>query len=172
MDELTHLDHAAQLGTLQQALNDKGAASQLFEPNERLPVTTLMIDVGPDDAGRDRVLAASIMPLADDGLDDTQLVQFYAQMPFAIDDESLASVQRAVPIVNAALAIGHFGMQNGELFYRYVLAMPNGATFDLAMTVEIVALMAFHQEHFGDFFEGIVDDEITLSTLPDLLAAG
>lgn len=171
MDELIHLDHSAQLGLLRSALNERGIENQLIEPSDQLPVNTLMIDVGPDDKERDRVLAASIMPLDGDGLAHTQLVQFYAQMPFEVDDVSTASVERACAIVNAALAVGHFGMQHGQLFYRYILAMPSSTTFDLDMTIELIALLAFHQEHFGDFFEGIVDDEITLSTLPALLAA-
>lgn len=172
MDELTQLDHVAQLGTLQEALNARGIENQLIEPNDQLPVTTLMIDVGPDDKERPRVLAASIMPLDDDGLEHTQLVQFYAQMPFEIDDDNLGVVQKACAIVNPSLAVGHFGTQHGQLFFRYVMAMSNDRTFQPDMTIELIALLAFHQEHFGDFFEGLVEDEITLSVLPDLLAAG
>lgn len=172
MDELTQLENAAQLGTLQAALTAKGISSQLIDPNEQLPVATLMIDVGPDDEERQRILAASIMPLGDDDLEHTQLVQFYAQMPFEIDDDSLGVVQKACAIINPSLAVGHFGMQQGQLFFRYVMAMPSDRSFDVDMTIELIALLAFHQEHFGDFFEGLVDDEITLSVLPDLLAAG
>lgn len=169
MSELIALEHAAQLGILGDALAATGHESQLIEPHGELPVTTLMVALGKDDDDRDRTLAVSIMPLGSD-LAETQLVQFYVPMPFSIDDDSMGSVQRAVAIVNAAMAVGHFAVSGSELIYRYVLAMPNSESFNIAMTSELIGLLAFHQEHFGDYFEGIIDDEITLSMLPDLLA--
>ncbi len=175
MDELTTLGYTAQLDLLRQALNAHDIAAQMIEPTEQVPAPTLMVSLDQDDKGRERHLAITIMPFGDsdgDGLDSTQLVQFYAHMPFEVDDESVGVCQRAVAMVNPALAVGHFGMQNQQLFFRYVLAMPAGDTFDADMSIELIGLLAFHQEHFGDYFEGLIEDEIALSTLPALLAAG
>lgn len=175
MDDLTTLGYQAQLDLLRQALDAHGLAVQMIEPNDQLPIPSLMVSLDEDDKGRARNLAVTIMPFGDEddgGLDSTQLVQFYAHLPFEVDADSEAVCQRAVAIVNPALAVGHFAMQNQQLFFRYVLAMPSDTTFDADMAIELIGLLSFHQEHFGDYFEGLIEGEIALSTLPALLAAG
>lgn len=169
MSDLTALEHAAELDLVSQALASAGHASTVLEPGEQLPVTTLLIELDPDDEDRPRSMAMSIMPFGSDDLASTRLTQFYVELPFTFGEDDRATVERAVAIVNPALAIGHFGVRGETLIYRYVWATPNSSTFDLDATVELIALLAFHQEHFGDYFEGLIDDEIALSTLPDLL---
>lgn len=171
IDDLVHLEHQAQLGALASVLESHGVTHQLIEPNDDLPVTTLMVSFGSDDKERERSIGVSILPFDEgEGLDATQLVQFYSHLPIEIDDDSLAVCQRAVAMVNGAMAIGHFGMQGSNLFYRYVLAVPADQVIDTEMTPELLGLLGFHQEHFGDYFEGLVEDEIALSSLPELLA--
>lgn len=171
IDELTHAEHASQLGLLGAYLTARGIPSDLVDPGPELLVTTLMIGLEQDDEGRDRVLAVSIMPLGSD-LESLQLVQYYVQMPFEVKTvDELAMIERATAVVNGAVAIGNFGMQGSQLFYRYVHAMPADQTFEDDAAVELVGILAFHQEHFGDYFEGLLNDDFPLSTLPSVLAA-
>jgi len=37
------------------------------------------------------------------------------------------------------------------------------------MLGELMPMLVFHQEHFSDYLEGVLDDEISLSILPDLV---
>lgn len=162
-DELMRIEHEAQLDLIAQALAARDVETQLLAAGDELPVSTLMVGLGTD-----RTLAVSIMPFSTDDLGATQLVQFYVQLA-AVDAEHLASVQQAAAIINGAIAIGHFGTQAEQLFYRYVLAMPASQTFDVDMVIELIGLLSFHQEHFGDYFDGIIEGEIAVSILPDLL---
>jgi hypothetical protein len=171
LDPMTVADHSMQLGALGDDLRSLGLDTQLIEPNDDLSVTTLMVALDADDQGRDRTLAVSIMPLGADALESMQLVQFFVQIPFEIADDTVATIERATSMVNIAVAVGHFGMQGSHLFFRHVHAMPRSGSFDTDMTVELIGLLAFNQEHFGDYFEALVDGELTLSVLPQALAS-
>jgi hypothetical protein len=172
IDELTHADHAMQLGALSGELKTREIDTQLIDPNDELPVTTLLVALDADDRDRERTMAISIMPLGADDLESMQLAQFYVQIPFKIADDMVPVIERATSMVNAALAIGHFGVQGNQLFLRHVLALPRDQSFDPDMTVELIGLLAFHQEHFGDYFEALLDGELTLSILPQAIAQG
>ncbi|MFT6763486.1 MAG: hypothetical protein ACJAXA_002144 [Candidatus Aldehydirespiratoraceae bacterium] len=169
IDELTHAEHASQLGLLGAYLKASDINSELIDPGPELPVTTLMISLAADDEGRERTLAVSIMPLGDD-LESLQLVQFYVQMPFVVAKDDRAMIERATATVNGALAIGNFGVHSNQLFFRHVHAMPSDQTFEEASSVELVGILAFHQEHFGDYFEGLLNDDFPLSSLASVLA--
>lgn len=167
---LTQLDHAAQLDVVAAALSAAGHETALLDASDELPVTTLMLALDARSEDRPVSMAISIMPFGSDDLAATQLTQFYVPLPIAVGEESAATVQRAIAMVNAALAIGHFGMQHDEIFYRYVLASRRDDILDPPMVIEVIALLAFHQEHFADYLEGVANDEIALSSLPALLA--
>jgi hypothetical protein len=169
IDELTHAEHASQLGLLGTHLNGRGITSELIDPGPELPVTTLMVGLAVDDEGRERTLAVSIMPLGDD-LESLQLVQFYVQMPFGVSGKNRAMIERATATVNGAVAFGNFGMHNDQLFYRHVHAMPVDQVFEEDTSVELVGILAFHQEYFGDYFEGLLNDDFPLSSLASVLA--
>jgi hypothetical protein len=168
-DDLIHLEHAAELSTLAGALEAAGFATHLLERGDGLELTTLMVAFGKDDEDRDRAAAISIMPFSADQLAATQFTQFYMPMPFKVGD-ARAEVAQAASIVNVAMAVGHFAVRDDELFYRYMLASPRGASLDPDMVAELVTMLQFHQEHFGDYLEGVNDGEIDLSVLPDVIA--
>lgn len=72
-------------------------------------------------------------------------------------------------VVNGALAVGHFAWRGKEIFYRYMLSLSSSALIDDAMLGELMPMLVFHQEHFSDYLEGVLDDEISLPILPDLV---
>ena len=160
----------AELELMSSALRGQGHATELLEAGEHLPIPTLLVALGTDEQERDRTLGVSVMPFGEDGLAATDLVQFYVQMPFTLTEVVRTDLLAATAIVNAQMAIGHFAIRGDELFYRYVLATPNDETVDDALLGELVQLVAFHQEHFGDYLEGVIDGDIDLRVLPEVIA--
>lgn len=173
MDDVSDLikaRHEAELGVMEGALNEHGHDTRLLEASDQVPLPTLLVALGADDENRERTLGVSIMPFDEDAFDATDLIQFYVQLPFEVPTDRRADIGAAATEVNAALAVGHFALRGTELYYRYVLATPNNAVVDGDMLTELVSLIAFHQEHFGDYFEGVLEGQIDLSVLPELLA--
>ena len=145
--------------------------ARVVEAGGELPLPTLLVSFGQDEEGRDRTLAVSFMPLPEDDLPSTQLLQFYVRLPFAVPDGQRADVLQAATLLNAALVLGHFAVRGQEAYYRYVMAAPSGDVVDGDLLAELLPLLQFHQEHFGDYLEGIATDEVSLQALPRLLEA-
>lgn len=162
--------HEAELQLMADALRQAGMDTRLLEAGPEVPLPTLLVALGTDEADRDRTLGLSIMPFGDDGFEATDLLQFYVQLPFSVDEDNRRDVMAATAEVNAQMAIGHIAVRGDEVYYRYVLASPNDATVDGDMLVEVVQLVAFHQEHFGDYVEGVATGEIALQVLAEVLS--
>ncbi len=164
--------YQAVLSILAGVLGQENYTTQIMGPQDDMPLPTLLVALGMDEESRERSLGITIMPLGDNSLAATELVQFYSRMPFPVPAARDTELRAATAAVNAAMALGHFAVLGEELFYRYVLAVPNNTTIDSATLLELVALLEFHQEHFADYLEGVIDDEISLKTLPELIAMG
>lgn len=162
--------HEAELDLMVAALEKEGHQTRLLEAGSEVPLPTLLVALGTDEADRDRTLGISIMPFGDDAFAATDLIQFYVQLPFTLDDDRRQDVMAATAEVNANMAIGHIAVRGDEVYYRYVLASPNDATLDGDLLVELVQLVAFHQEHFGDYIEGVATGEIALQVLAEVIA--
>jgi len=162
--------HEAQLTIMAAALRHEGREMRLVEANDDNPVPTLLVALGADEEARDRTLAMSLMPFGDEGLAATDLLQFYVQLPFDLTADTRTDVMAATADVNAAMAVGHFAVRKSELFYRYVMATPNNGTVDDELLVELVNLIDFHQEHFGDYLEGVATGEIAVQVLAEVIA--
>lgn len=163
--------HLAELGLMQASLRTAGFNTELIPVNDELPVTSLVVDLGEDDVERPRLMTISIMPFGDDQFAATQFIQFYVPMPYQAPPGRLDDLGHAMAIINGAMAVGHFAVRGTELFYRYMLAIDTSATIGDDMLGELLPLLMFHQEHFSDYLEGVLDDEVSLSILPDLIAS-
>ena len=172
--------HAAELSAVEAGLAAVGYDARLDVPAGGVP--SLDVALGPDDAGRDRTLTITIVPLEPDGdtVDASRFVQFLVTLPFsATADEPVraagaidhtAAVSLALSIVNAHTAIGHFGRRpDGELYFRYVLVTPAACTLDVAVLTDVVSMVDFHQDHFGDHLEGVSTGEIDVRVLDDVI---
>lgn len=160
----------AELALLEPVFTNAGYPAQLAEANDELPVSTLIVDLGEDDADRARFMAVSIMPFGDDQFASTTFTQLYVKLPFEFDSSQLGDLGHAIALINGAMAVGHFAVRGDELFYRYMLSTPSSTTADTDMFDDLIPMLVFHQEHFGDTLEGALDDEISLLILPKLLA--
>ncbi len=162
--------HEAQLAIMAAALGHAGRETRLLETDEENPVATLLVALGADEQERDRTLAMTLLPFGDGSLAATDLLQFYVQLPFELTASTRTDAMAATAHVNAAMAIGHFEVRRCEVCYRYVLANSNNGTVDAGLLVELVDLVEFHQEHFGDYLEGVATGAIAVQVLAEVIA--
>lgn len=163
--------HATELERLSTALGSVDYDTRVLHASDDIPLPTLLVALGVDEEERDRTLAISILPFGHDDLDATALLQFYVLLPFELVDATRTDVLAATAHVNAAMAIGHFAARGDELYYRYVHASAKDEQDGSEMIVELVQLIDFHQQHFGDYLEGILTDELSLQVLPEVIDA-
>jgi hypothetical protein len=163
--------HMAELALMLPVFTEAGYHAELIEANDDLPLSTLVVGLGDDDRGRARSMTVNIMPFGDDSFASTTFIQFYVPMPFQVDGTKMGDLGHAIALVNGAMAVGHWAVRGSELFFRYMLAFASNATVDNDMLGELVPMLIFHQEHFADFLEGVLDDEVSLLVLPKLLTS-
>ena len=163
--------HMAELALMQPVFTDAGYPAQLVEASDDLPLSTLIVSLGADDRDRQRTMTVNIMPFGDDKFASTTFIQFYVPMPFPVDSSKMDDLGHAIALVNGAMAVGHWAVRGSELFFRYMLALSSSATVDNDMLGELASMLIFHQEHFADYLEGVLDDEVSLLVLPKLLAS-
>jgi len=162
--------HIAHLTLIRSSLGEAGFDSHLIEADDELPVSTLVVGLGADDLERARSMTISIMPFGDDQFAATQFIQFYAPMPYRAPRGRLGDLGHAMAVINGAMALGHFAVRGDELFFRYMLSLSSAGTIDPDMLLELMSMLVFHQEHFSDYLEGVLDGEISLLVLADVIA--
>lgn len=171
MNDAINSMHLAELGLMQATIRAGGMSAELLPVSDELPVSSLVVDLGQDDLERRRFMTISIMPFGDDQFAATQFIQFYVPMPYTAPPDRLDDLGHAMAVINGAMAVGHFAVRGTELFYRYMLTMSTSSSLDDDVLGELLPLLMFHQEHFSDYLEGVLDGEVSLMVLADLIAA-
>jgi len=166
---LVHAQHRAELSLVAGGLADSYPA-EILDPGDALPLTTLIVDLGPDGDDQQRSMSINVMPLGDD-FDDVTFLQFYVPMPFSVPGAQAVNVGYAAAKVNAAMALGHFAVSDsGEVYFRYMQAFSAATAADPAVSAQIVMMLDFHQETFGDVLQGVADGEIDVGVVDQVIA--
>ncbi len=143
--------------------------AQIREVSEQTS-SYLEVNYGEDEIGRERILQISYIPMPGDDSTTTQFIKFLVLLPFKAPSDRLMEIAYAITIVNEELALGHFGLSSsGNLSYQYCLALDQDATLEGETLIELVALTEFHQEHFGDYLEGVCEGEVSVYVLKQLI---
>lgn len=159
-----------ELATMATALQAAGYPARVMTGQPDTVPEQLEVAYGEDELGRDRLLHITPIPSPAEEVTATRFMKFAVSLPFQIPGEKRAEMAQAIAIVNAHLATGHFGLDaNNALHYEYTLALPETAAIDGDMLVELVALTEFQQSHFGDYLEGVGDDEVSILVLDKLI---
>lgn len=171
LSSLIRAQHVAELGFLEVALQRSGRADLelVANPADGAP-PNLVVPFGNDDMDRPRDLHVTFIPLDAEEADASRFVELYVPLPLHVEADRVELLQRAVAMVNEHTAIGRFGLsRKGDLYFRYVLAAPISGLIDDDMFIELVAFVEFHQDHFTDYLEGVLDDQVSIAVLHDVI---
>ena len=168
LNELQRAQAVAELGVVEVGISSRGYETTLLEGTGS-DVPELVVELGNDELDRARRLHMSYVP-TDGGLEHTSLLQLHSPLPFAAGPEKLTEIRTAIAIVNEHIGIGRFGVHaDGGLYFTYALAVPRLTMIDDDMIGELVSFVDFHQEHFGDYLEGVIEDEVSVLVLDRVL---
>jgi hypothetical protein len=154
--ELVHARHLAQLSFLKQILDEEGLPTTLLEKSEEIPIHLLMAGVQQDQEGRDRFLHFSFLPLDEEEIQSTLLLQIYSTLPFAMEGNYREQIALLLLEINTRLPIGHIGMnENNEIHYRYVYTLSSSKTFQSDEILDVLSLFVYMLEMFGGVIEPV-----------------
>jgi hypothetical protein len=165
VSDALHAQHAAELSLIEPLARDLGFDATLDDDEP-----ALAIDLGDDGSGGHRVMMLTIESA--DLFADTEDLHFTVVLPFDVSSERVDEARQAIPIVNAAMSLGSFSMAGAAIAFEHVLTVDNSATVADDVLRDLIPALVDEQERFGDYLEGVVDDEISVVVLADLIAAG
>lgn len=171
LPDAVNKQHLAELSLVRPVFSELGLPAALVEADDDHPLSELEVDLGTDDLDRQRTMHVRLVPAGDDQFAATTYVEFTVVMPYVVTSEKSGEVGEAIALVNDELAVGTFSQRGSEVRYRYVLTADSSSTVSDAVLADLVPLLVFEQEHFSDYLEGVLDDEVSLLVLPKLLAA-
>jgi len=155
-----HARHLAQLGYLQEILDESGLATNLLEKSEAIPLHVLIAGFQADKKGRDRFLHFSFLPLNDEEVEAIQLLQMYSTFPFQLQAGRRQELAALFLEVNTRLPIGHFGINDqDELHYRYVYSISAAKSFERDEVLETLSFFIYMCDMFADAVEAVAGGE-------------
>ncbi len=148
---------AAELGRLQGYFQEREIFSQYVDPNEEVPIPTLLVQVPDDEQGRERWVSFNYAPQDDDDFDTIRLIQLYATLPFQIDLAYRAELVELVLALSANSMLGNFYINNEEnsVVTRYVFIQPDEDALNLAVMMETLQFFVFYQDLFSSAIEKV-----------------
>lgn len=146
------------LAHFQQAIRSLGYETRLFdaeEAQELFPGPLLLVGLEKDPLGRDRTMQFGFLPLPDsEDLDYVSLIQCYAPLPFVVEVEHRAAVERQLADVNRQTGVGYFGLTpDGKIYYRYVLASAKWSLLEAEMIQQLLLIFTHMQNQFSLMLE-------------------
>ncbi len=165
-DDLERVKSIAELGLMEAPLHEAGRHVSLDEDQARLVIEL------DDDEGRARRLTIAMVPFGEPGESALRMIRFDVTFPFTADDDTKDDVALAIPVISAELAIGGFAADaDGSLHLRYTLAADAVSLVADEALVELVELLDFQQERFGDYLEGVCTGDVAVEVLPQVISA-
>lgn len=143
------------LRTIKKHLEKEGFTTSLEPATEDAPLDQLFVLLQLDEPEVELILELAYVPGIEDELDDIKLLQFYAGLPFAVDEASIDRWMRLVLKSNLALPMMGFGIneEDGYLYFRFVLPLPKKpSNADRALVVQSAWMVFFLVERFYPVF--------------------
>lgn len=152
---------------LEGTLSDAGFSTHLQVGNEQQPITVL----SARPPGDEQVLQLIYIP-SESFLEDSNLLQLYTVLPKPDEDNVVKELTPLLNAINTLTTIGYFSIaNNGDVFYRYVYAMPRFEVPKASNFTELTKLFTFTFSHYRaiilDYQTGKTDLEKAISSLTE-----
>jgi hypothetical protein len=160
-----HARHLAELGFLQDALEELGLSCSLVERSREVPLSTLMVNIEGGTAERPRQLALSFYPTEPGQFENTLLLQYFLPLPTTFDPEGADRIRQVLPEINNRLVLGHFSITSGEpqLHYRYVQPLPADEMVNSDVIKDVLVILTFTPILFADLLEATASGRLTVA---------
>ena len=172
-EEQMHARHLAELGFLQDVLNELDYTSQLIEKSNETPYHTLVVKLEPVQ-GRHGAsqLALNFYPLADEEFTDTLFLQYFIALPLRPTDATRGNVLELMVDINNRLVVGHVGLSSGEsqAHFRYVQPLPSDELVTTEKIANVLLLVTYSPQLFQDALREVADGSMTPGAAKQKLA--
>lgn len=139
--------------------------SKVLERNELLDMNTLLVSAEKDYAGREQLInLAYLLELSEED-SSIMLLQFFTEIPLEIAADQLPLIETLVSFINTRMPIGHFGIQNNKIHYRYVMVDTKESIDHAMQTIETFFMYVDILDIFQESIESVMNGKMTLEEL-------
>jgi len=162
ISEFEHAKQLAELGAIQAGFAKEEFHSELLERTPEIPLNVLLLPIGKDGRGRDRIVNLNFVPLPESDIEWIRLLQLYTVVPGRVAPERREAVGELLLAANASLPLGHYGLkEDGEVYARYVYTAPSSRTVSTDELLEAVSLFHYMLELYADRIERVASGELS-----------
>lgn len=160
-------NHLEQLNQLRMYIDSLEFESRIIQKSERIPIHILLAAITVDYKERNRFINFSFVPISEEELEYTNLLQFYTTLPIELSRNHLAEVERLLFAINTRMAVGHFGLQDdGEIYLRYIYTTHRIHGINEQQMLEtillFIAMLDMHEEVIDRLSSGEINLEEAL----------
>ncbi|XGW00355.1 MAG: hypothetical protein ACAF41_15640 [Leptolyngbya sp. BL-A-14] len=162
---MTDVFHRNLLKDLKEILEETmGLSSTLVEPSESMPLVSLSTALKPDEKQRDRAVNHALFPFSEADMEHTLLLQFFFQLPFALNTAHLTDVALLLQTINNRIPLGCYSLNTDEqsIQFRYIMPLPNHVPLNSDLVGEVMVLLIVFQDLFPPVIESLNTGEATL----------
>ena len=133
----------------------------------------LELQLSGDEPGQTRATAVRLTAPARPAATPVHLLMFSTSYRFGATNENLSDIRLAAAECTQYLVLGHFEVDDdGSLHLRYSTLVEDAVPPSDAVLSQIVGLLDFQQQHFGDYLERISSGSVTIDLFAALVATG
>lgn len=139
--------------SIQNILNETGLKTTLLEKSDLIRLSTLGVEIDPDESNRKRSIYMSFIPLPEEVFDNIKLLQFHTEMPFHGLKESQAGLEALFNFINVNSPIGSFGLNDDyKISVRYVHSMDKFQSLSEtgSLILELLKFLIFTIDTYSD----------------------
>jgi hypothetical protein len=156
------------LGDISEALSRLG-----YEVSPGAADDELELLLSGDEPGQTRATAVRLPQPSRSDSAPAHLLMFSTSYPFGANRQNLSDVRLAAAECTQYLILGHFEVDDdGSLHLRYSTLFVDTAPPSDDELHQVVGLLDFQQQHFGDYLERICSGAITIDLFADLVSNG
>lgn len=138
--------------------------TKVLEKQHVLDMSTLQIFTANDGTNRRNVISLAYLLNYSDDETKVLLLQFFTEIPIEFEATQIPLFETLVSFINTRMPLGHFGIQNNKVYYRYVMFDSKNAYDHAVQTIETFLTYECILNHFHQAIESVIQGNMTLDT--------
>lgn len=170
IDQQMQARHLLHLSNIDKILKEKNIQCQIIEASQNIPMNMLLVAFNKDAKNRDQYLTCSFIPMAEDDLKNSALLQIYSEFPFEIDSRKIPELLSYLNEINLIQMLGHFGLKDKTtVYFKYIYAFAQYEEIPEDQIIEVIYLIEYaflvYKRTIEDILSGTQDLNEAISAL-------
>ncbi len=163
IDNKAILRQEFELGNIEQMLKSFDVPCSLIARSELVPISAIYVPMEPDDQKRDRGYGLSFVPMDEDDMENSSLLQLYYEFPFEFNSKFELPLLRYINAMNLLQPLGNFGIKDDQKFYfRYILIVGKDDDLNKDMLLDTLMMFEYLISIYEDQIDGLNSGQLTL----------